>query len=91
MAMSSGVKPAPATIEPDDNDPDVRPTFVSHWPKRPPSQHHPPLDLFQLPLSTYTKNLKDLDRDELIQWLYSLEVNKSSLDTSPPPGNPWPH
>ena len=88
MATSSSIEPAPATIEPDDVDPDVRPTFVSHWPKRPPSQHHPPLDLSQLPPSTYTKNLKDLDRDELIQRLYSLEVDNSSVNISPPPGKP---
>ena len=86
-AMSSSIEHAPATIEPDNNDSDVSPTFVSHWPKRPPSQHHQPLDLSHLPPSTYTKNLKDLDRDELIQRLYSLEVDKSSLDASPPTEN----
>ena len=88
MATSSSIQPALATIELDNDDPDVHPTFVSHWPKRPPSQHHPPLDLSQLPLSTYTKNLKDLDRDKLIQRLYTLEVDNSSLDISPPSGKP---
>jgi hypothetical protein len=88
LAMSSSMEPAPVTIEPNDDGPDVHPTFVSHWPKCLPSQHHPPLDLSQLPPSTYTKNLRDLDRDELIQRLYSLEVNKSALDISPLPGTP---
>jgi hypothetical protein len=87
-AASSSIQPAPATIEPDNNDPVVRPTFASHWPKCPPTQHHPPLDLSRFPLSTFTKSLKDLDRDELIQQLYSLEVDNSSLNFSLPPGNP---
>ena len=88
LAMSSSTEPTPATIKPDDDDPDVSPTFVSHWPKRPPSQHHSPLDLSQLPPSTYTKNLKDLDRDKLIRRLYSIEIDNSSLDVSPPTGKP---
>ena len=72
-ATASSIGKPPATIEPDDNDSTFTPTFASHWPKKPPSQHHPPLDLSHLPPSTYVKKLKDLDRDELIQLLYSID------------------
>ena len=85
---ASSTNQAPATIEPDDDDQD-RVTFVSHWPKRPPSPTliHPPLDLSRIPLSTFTTNLKDLNRDELIQRLYSVEVDTpSSIASTPPKG-----
>ena len=62
----------PAMIEPDD-DPNNLPNFAAHWPKRPPSPVHPPIDMSLLPPSTYTKSLKDLDREELIQRLYLVE------------------
>jgi hypothetical protein len=75
LAMATSLDHAPATIEPDDEESNVSPTFVSHWPKRPPSPHYLPLDLSRLPPSTYTKNLKDLDKDKLIQRLHSFEVN----------------
>jgi len=89
-AMASILNQAPATIEPDDDDQDIPPpTFVSHWPKRPPSPTpiHPALDLSRIPLSTFTTNLKDLDRDELIQRLYSVEVDTPlSIASTPPKG-----
>jgi hypothetical protein len=56
----------PATIKPDDN-PVNLPTYVPHWPKRPPTAKHPTNDMSLLPPSTYTKSLKDLDWEELIQ------------------------
>jgi len=84
-AMASSLDHAPATVEPDDDDQDILPTFVSHWPKRPPSPTTPPLDLSRLPLSTFTTNLKDLDRDELIQRLYSMEVDTPRPVASTPP------
>jgi hypothetical protein len=55
----------PATIEPDD-DTNSLPNFVVHWPKCPPSPVHPPINMSLLPPSTYTKSLKDLNREELI-------------------------
>ena len=72
----------PAIIKLDDN-PDDLPNFASHWPKHPPSPVHPPIDMSLLPPSTYTKSLKDLDREELIQWLYAVEhpVPPSPMDT----------
>jgi len=68
-ATASSDEKLPATIIPDDDNSDFTPTFASHWPKRPPSQHHPPLDLSLITPSAYTKKLKDLDRDEFIQLL----------------------
>ena len=59
-------------IEPYD-DPNNLPNFAAHWPKRPPSPVHLPIDMSLLPPSTYTKSLKDLDREELIQRLYLVE------------------
>jgi hypothetical protein len=85
-AMASSDEKLPATIVPDEDNSDFTPTFASHWPKRPPSQHHPPLDLSLITPSAYTKKLKDLDRDELIQLLYSVEVGKSPIDASPQQG-----
>jgi hypothetical protein len=70
-AATTQLAPAPATIEPD-KDLDAQPSFASHWPKRPPSPQHPPLDMSLLPTSTYTQSLKDLNREELIQCLYTL-------------------
>ena len=69
-------------IKPDDNLDDL-PTFASHWPKRPPSPAHPPIAMSLLPPSTYTKSFKDLDWEELIQRLYSVEhpVPQSPTDT----------
>jgi len=62
----------PAMIEPDGT-PDDLPNFTSHWPKRPHSPVLPPIDMSLLPPSTYTKSLKNLDREELIQQLYLVE------------------
>ncbi len=83
VATASSIEQPPVAIEPDDNNSNFTPTFASHWPKRPPSKHHPPLDLSHLPPSTFTKKLKDLNRDELIQLLYSIEIDNSSIDASP--------
>ena len=63
----------PVVVEDEDTDtdddnppPDILPTFVSHWPKKPPSSPPPALDLGSLPLNDYSISLKDLDRDELV-------------------------
>ena len=70
MAATTQAVPTPAMIEPDDGL-DDQPSFASHWPKRPPSPPHTPLDMSLLPPLMYTKSLKDLDREELISRLYS--------------------
>ena len=64
-AATTQLAPAPATIKPNE-DLDTQPSFASHWPKRPPSPRHSPLDMSLLPPSPYTQSLKDLDREELI-------------------------
>jgi hypothetical protein len=64
-AATTQAVPTPAMIEPDDGL-DDQPSFASHWPKRSPSPLY-------TPPSMYTKSLKDLDREELISRLYSLE------------------
>ena len=56
-ATASSIEQVPVPIEPDDDASDITPAFVAHWPKRSPSQHHPPLDLSQVSPSAYTKNL----------------------------------
>jgi hypothetical protein len=60
-----------ATIKPEDNI-DL-PSYTSHYPKKPPPPPTPMYDLSNLPPPEYSISLKDLDKDKLIQWLYSLE------------------
>jgi hypothetical protein len=48
-ATASNTDKPPTTIEPDDDDSNFTPTFASHWPKRPPSPQHIPLDMSLLP------------------------------------------
>ena len=76
---------APVTIEPDD-DLDCPPTFASHYPKRPPSPQHPQLDMSLLPPSSFTQSLKDLDRDELIRRLYTMDSHNDQVTPTPPNG-----
>ena len=76
---------APVPIEPDD-DLDCPPTFASHYPKRPPSPQHPPLDMSLLPPSSFTQSLKDLDRDELIRRLYTMASHHDQIPPTPPNG-----
>ncbi len=62
----------PAAIRPDNDLTDLL-TFAPHWPKHPPSPQYQSIAMPILPLSTYTKSLKDLDRDKQIQQLYLVE------------------
>jgi hypothetical protein len=63
--------PLPVTIEPEDNV-DL-PSYSSHYPKKPPTPPTPIYDLSNLPPPEYSISLKDPDKEELIQRLYSLE------------------
>ena len=68
--------PAPVVIEADDNNnipPNALPTYVSHWPKKPPALPAPPVVLPVIPPPAYSVRLKELTRKELIQRLYSVE------------------
>ncbi len=74
-ATASTPPPDTAVIEADDDDvpPEALPTYVSHWPKKPPAPPAPPIVLPFIPLPAYSVHLKDLTREELIQRLYSVE------------------
>jgi hypothetical protein len=61
----------PVTIKPEDNV-DL-PSYSSHYPKKPPTPPTPIYDLSNLPPPEYSISLKYLDKEELIQRLYSLE------------------
>jgi hypothetical protein len=70
-SSTSAAVPLPVTIEPEDNI-DI-PSYSSNYPKKPPMPPTPIYDLSNLPPPKYSISLKDLDKEELIQWLYSLE------------------
>jgi hypothetical protein len=52
---------------------DVMPTFVAHWPKKPPTPPPPTFDLSLIPPPAFSTRLRDFNRDKLIQKIYSLE------------------
>jgi hypothetical protein len=83
---------SPAVIEDDDNDNDnanndilleILPTYASLWPKKPPTALTPLINHSPLPFPSYETGLKDLDCDELIRRLFSLETQhqQSPADT----------
>ncbi len=69
-SSASAAVPLPVTIEPEDN---VDFPSYSHYPKKPPTPSTPIYNLFNFPPPEYSISLKDLDKEELIQWLYLLE------------------
>jgi hypothetical protein len=78
----------PAIIEPDDNDNnndsnDV--TYVSHWPKRPPSLSPAVIDLNTITPTAFTKSLRDLDREDLAKLLFPATAPRG---LSPPNDQP---
>ena len=85
---------SPAVIEDDtDNDDDdddaddippaILPTYASHWPKKPPAIPPPPIPTSELLFPSYEDSLKDLDRRELIQRLFSMESRSQQPSTDP--------
>jgi hypothetical protein len=63
----------PVLVESDkDNDTEI-PLYASHYQKKPSSPPTLSYDLTHHPPLAYSVSLKDLDRDKLIHWLYSLE------------------
>ena len=76
-ATATTTPKVPVLIEPDDNDdliaPEDEPTYASHWPKKPPTPLPSLPSQPLVPPPAYSVSLKDLDRDELIQRLYSHE------------------
>jgi hypothetical protein len=61
---------------------DCLPTYAPHWPKKPPTLPLPVYDMLLIPPPAYSVSLKDLDRDALIQCLYSSELAAPPM---PPP------
>jgi hypothetical protein len=72
---ASTLPSAPAVIEADNDNvpPKALPTYVSHWPKKPPAPPAPPIVLPFIPPPAYSVRLKDLTCNELIQRLYSVK------------------
>jgi hypothetical protein len=70
-SSASATVPLPVTIKPEDNI-DLL-SYSSHYPKKPPTPPTPIYDLFNLLPPEYSISLKDLDKEELIQWLYLLK------------------
>jgi hypothetical protein len=63
----------PATIEPDndDNNNDSNDiTYVSHWPKHPPSLSPSAIDLNMITPMAFTQSLRDMDREDLAKLLF---------------------
>ena len=82
FATASTPPLAPVVIAADDNDvpPEALPTYVSHWPKKPPAPPAPPVVLPIIPPPAYSVRLKDLTRKELIQHLYSVKYAHCPAD-----------
>jgi hypothetical protein len=64
------------------------PRYAPHWPKKPPILPLPVYDMSLIPPPVYSVQLKDLDRDALIQRLYSAEL--AAPPTPPPPASEVP-
>jgi hypothetical protein len=63
----------PATIEPDNNysnNDSNGVTYVSHWPKHPPSPSPAAINLNTITPTAFTKSLKDMDREDLAKLLF---------------------
>ncbi len=71
-SSASAAVPLPVTIEPEANV-GLPSSYSSRYPKKPPMPPTPIYDLSNLPPPEYSISLKDLDKEELIQRLYSLE------------------
>jgi hypothetical protein len=91
-ATASTPPPAPVVIEADGDDipPEALPTYVSHWPKKPPAPPAPPVVLPVIPPPAYSVRLKDLTCEELIQRLYSVKHAHCPVDGDNLPAQPSP-
>ncbi len=87
--MATAPLDLPVIIEPDDEviqeDGDDMPIYASHWPKKPPAPPTPMFDLTRLPPPAYSIRLKDLDQDNLIQCLYTLDQPTQATTRTPDP------
>ncbi len=64
---------APAVVKDEHDNDNVMPTYTAHWPKRPPAPTTPTLDVSLIPPPAFLACLWDLNRNKLIQRIYSLE------------------
>ncbi len=64
---------APAVVEDEDNNDNVMPSYLTHWPKKLATLPTPTYDLLIIPPPAFLTCLGDLDRDELIRLIYCLK------------------
>ncbi len=72
-SATSAASLPPATIEPDNdynNNDSNGVTYVSHWPKCPPSPSPAAIDLNTITPTAFTKSLKDMDKEDLVKLLF---------------------
>jgi hypothetical protein len=78
----------PAIIDPESNDNNNdsnNVTYVSHWPKRPPSLSPAAIDLNTITPTAFTKSLRDMDREDLAKLLFP---DTAPTGLSPPNDQP---
>jgi hypothetical protein len=83
---------APTVVKDQDNHDDVMPTYAAHWPKMPLAPSTPTYNMSLIPPPTFSTCLQDLNRNKLIQRIYSLEhaaapTPNVHADTSPTPAD----
>ncbi len=78
----------PVVIEDYNNNNNYLLTYAPHWPKKPPTPPSPTYNMSLIQPPAYSVSLKDLDRDALIQRLYSIEL--AAPPRPPPPASEAP-
>ncbi len=73
-ASSVAATPSLPAVIKEYNDNNYLPTYAPHWPKKPPTPPLPAYNMSLIPSPAYSVSLKDLDRDALIQRLYSVKL-----------------
>jgi hypothetical protein len=63
----------PTVVEDEDNHNEIMPTYVAHWPKMLLTPSTPPYNMSLIPPPAFSTRLQDLDSNELIRRIYSLE------------------
>ncbi len=83
---------APAVVKDKDDNNNVMPMYAAHWPKRPLAPPTPPFNMSLIQPPAFSTHLQDLDCNDLIQHIYSLEhaaisTPDSHDDNSTPPAD----
>jgi hypothetical protein len=87
-SATSAASLPPATIEPDDDDNNNASsniTYLSHWPRCPPTPSPAGIDLNTITPTAFTKSLKDMDREDLSKLLFH---DTAPTGSSPPNDQP---